>query len=136
MSERTAQTMTEWLDIHLDTLSSEEKLHLVEEVFDTLTAQELMSVRQIADEKRKGKLDEAKNLVLDEMRGKFEELGLSLDDVFPSRRARKESKSTLPVKYRSPDGLHGWSGRGFAPVWMRELEEQGRDREEFLVKDE
>jgi DNA-binding protein H-NS len=133
MTERRNETMVEWLDIKLDTLSPDERMRLVEEIYDTLTAQELMSMRQIAEEKRKGKLDEAKNLVLDEMRGKFEELGLDLEDIFPSRRPRK-AKSTLPVKYRSPDGLHTWSGRGFAPIWMRELEEQGHEREEYKVE--
>jgi DNA-binding protein H-NS len=136
MAEHRNEQMTEWLDIKLDALSADERMRLVEEVFDSLTAQELMSMRQIAEEKRRGKLEEAKNLVLDEMRGKFEELGLSLDDVFPSgRRKSKRTGSPLAVKYRSPNG-ETWSGRGYAPNWLRKLEEEGHDREEYLVQPE
>jgi hypothetical protein len=39
MSERGNEKMTEWLDIHLDTLSSEERILLIEEIFETLTVQ-------------------------------------------------------------------------------------------------
>ena len=34
MAERDTERMTEWLDIKLDTLSSEERIRLIEEVFD------------------------------------------------------------------------------------------------------
>jgi hypothetical protein len=61
MAEPANQTMIEWLDINLNQLSSDERMRLCEEVFDSLSAQELMSMRTIAEEKRKGKLDEAKD---------------------------------------------------------------------------
>jgi hypothetical protein len=32
MAEQGTEKMTEWLDIHLETLSSEERIHLIEEV--------------------------------------------------------------------------------------------------------
>jgi DNA-binding protein H-NS len=136
MTEQKNQTMVEWLDIKLNTLSSDERMRLVEEVFDTLTAQELMSMGRIAEEKRKGKLEEAKQLVIEKMRGEFEQLGLTIEEVFPSRRKSRASGSTLKAKYRSADGENSWSGRGFKPVWLRDLEAQGHDIEEFLVKDE
>ena len=126
------ESMVEWLDINLDQLSADERMRLIEEIYDTLTAQELMRMRHIADEKRKGKLEEAKNTILEKMRGEFEEVGLSLEDVFPSRRPRREGKP-LAVKYRGPNG-ETWSGRGFAPVWMRKLEEEGHEREEYKVE--
>ena len=136
MAERRNESMVAWLDINLESLSSDDKMRLIEEIYDTLTAQELMSMREIAEEKRKGKLDEAKQLVIEKMRGEFEQLGLSLEDVFPSRRKSRASGSTLKAKYRSADGENSWSGRGFKPVWLRDLEAQGHDIEEFLVKDE
>ena len=131
MTERGSEKMTEWLDIHLDTLSSEERIHLIEEIFDTLTAQELRSIRDTAEKKSQSKLAEAKAAVLEEMKGKLGALGLTLNDVVPAGRPRK-SKSTVSVKYRSPDG-ETWSGRGHAPLWLRQLELQGHKREEFRV---
>jgi DNA-binding protein H-NS len=131
MAERGNEKMTEWLDIHVDTLSSEERINLIKEVCDTLTPQELLTIRDLAEKLRQSKLVEAKAAVLEEMKGKLSALGLSLNDVIPSRRTRK-SKPAVSVKYRSPDG-ETWSGRGHAPLWLRQLELQGRKREEFSV---
>ena len=131
MAERGTEKMTEWLDIQLDTLSSEERLKLIEELSETLSPQELLTIRDQIERWRVRKLEEAKAAVLEEMKGKLSELGLSLNDVVPSRRSRK-SKPSVSVKYRSPDG-ETWSGRGHAPLWMRQLELQGRKREEFIV---
>jgi DNA-binding protein H-NS len=134
MSERGTEKMTEWLDIKLDTLSSEERIRLIEEIFESLTAQELRSIRDTAEKKSQSKLAEAKTAVLEEMKGKLSALGLTLNDVVPSRRPRK-SKTAVRVKYRSPDG-ETWSGRGHAPLWLRQLELQGHSREEYAVSEE
>jgi DNA-binding protein H-NS len=131
MTERGSEKITEWLEIHVDTLSSEERIRLIEEIFDTLTAQELRTIRDVAEKKSQSKLEEAKTAVLEEMKEKLSELGLSLNDIVPARRPRK-NKSPVRFKYRSPDG-ETWSGRGHAPLWLRQLELQGRKREEFRV---
>jgi len=131
MAERGNEKMTEWLDIKLDTLSSEERLHLIEEIFDTLTPQELRTIRDVAEQTRANKLENAKAALLEEMTGKVSELGLTLQDILPPLRSRK-SKPALPVKYRSPDG-ETWSGRGHAPLWLRQLELQGHTRDEYKV---
>jgi len=131
MAERGNGTILEWLDIKLDTLSSDDRIKLIEEIFDTLTPQELSRVRDTAEQKRKNKLEDAKAAVLEEMQGKLNELGLTLKDVFPQQKARK-SKTAPPVKYRSPDG-ETWSGRGHAPLWLRQLELQGHSREEYAI---
>jgi DNA-binding protein H-NS len=133
MAERGSEKITEWLDIKLVTLSSEERLRLIEEIFDTLTAQELRVIRDVAEQKSQSKLETAKSALLEEMKGKFSELGLNLHDVLSPRRARK-SKSVLRVKYRSPDG-ETWSGRGHTPLWLRQLELQGHKREEYVVSE-
>jgi DNA-binding protein H-NS len=133
MVERGTESMTEWLDIHVDTLSSEERITLIKELCETLTPQELHTIRDLPEQMRQRKLAEAKAALLEEMRGKASELGLSLNDVFPTRRARK-SKTAPPVKYRSPDG-ETWSGRGHAPLWLRTLELQGHNREEYKVSE-
>jgi DNA-binding protein H-NS len=47
--------------------------------------------------------------------------------------AAAKPRSTVPVKYRGPNG-ETWSGRGKAPNWLTSLEtHQDRDRDEFLV---
>jgi DNA-binding protein H-NS len=131
VAERGSEKMTEWLDIHVDTLTSEERINLIKEICDSLTPQELHTIRDLPEQTRQRKLADAKAALLEEMRGKASELGLTLNDVFPTRRQRK-SKPAVSVKYRSPDG-ETWSGRGHAPLWLRQLELQGRKREEFIV---
>jgi DNA-binding protein H-NS len=131
MAERGTEKMTEWLDIHLETLSSQERIRLIEEIFATLTPQELLTIRDLAEKQRQSRLTEAKAAVLEEMKGKLSALGLTLNDVVPVQRSRK-SKPPVSVKYRSPEG-ETWSGRGHAPLWMRQLELQGHKREEYSV---
>jgi DNA-binding protein H-NS len=133
MAERGTETMTEWLDIKLDTLSSEERIHLIEEIFATLTPQELRTIREMAEQTRVKKLENAKAALLEEMSGKAGELGLTLQDILPAKGVRKNmAKASVQAKYRSPDG-ETWSGRGHAPLWLRQLELQGHKREEFSV---
>jgi DNA-binding protein H-NS len=125
--------------LDLDALTEEDLLHLLDEILNRLPVRDLVTARIAVEAKRQEKLDEAKRAVLEEMRGKLEELDLTLDDVLqrPSRRAgsrrrRRDVRQTAPVKYRSPEG-DTWTGRGRAPQWLQALEEQGRNREEFLV---
>jgi DNA-binding protein H-NS len=132
MAERGTEKITEWLDIKLDTLSSEERIRLIEEIFATLTPQELLTIRDQVEKHRQSKLAEAKAAVLEEMKGKLSALGLTLNDVVPTRRTPRKSKPAVQVKYRSPDG-ETWSGRGHAPFWLRQLELQGHNREEYAV---
>jgi hypothetical protein len=81
--------MTEWLDIHVDTLSSEERINLIKELCETLTPQELHTIRDVPEQIRQRKLADAKAALLEEMKGKASELGLTLNDVFPTRKPRK-----------------------------------------------
>ena len=126
--------MAEQPKIELDSLSADDKTNLIEEIFDTLTAQQLRQMRELADHKRLEKLDEAKAQVIAEMREKFVQLDLDFDEVMGSDR-RQRRKSALPPKYRSPDGKT-WSGRGQPPQWIRDYVEAGGDREDYLIKDE
>jgi DNA-binding protein H-NS len=112
------------------------------EIFSRLSPQRLRDVRDIAEVRRKEKVEAAKNAVLMETRAKLGELELTLEEVIRERpartggrRTRRDAGRELPVKYRGPNNKV-WSGRGRAPQWMRELEEQGRNREEFLVSQE
>ena len=133
MAERGSEKMTDWLDIQVDTLSTEERISLIKELCETLAPQELRTIRDVAEQMRQRKLEDAKAALLEEVRGKASELGLTLNDVFPTRKQRR-NKASVQVKYRSPDG-ETWSGRGHAPLWLRQLELQGHNREEYAVSE-
>lgn len=127
------QSVSESLDIALDRLSAEDKINLIGEIADALTVQQLRTVRDMIDQKRLGKLDEVKAQMIEEMRDKFKQLDLDFDEVMGFH--RQQRRMSLPPKYRSPDGKT-WSGRGYAPAWIREYEEAGGARDDYLIKDE
>lgn len=68
------------------------------------------------------------------------EYDISPDDVASAYRsanktARKSGvKQTVPPKYRDPATGQTWTGRGRTPRWLTAAEEQGRHRDEFLIK--
>jgi DNA-binding protein H-NS len=128
--------------LDLDALTDQDIIRLMDEILNRLPVRDLVTVRMAAEAKRREKLEEAKQAVLEEMRGKLEELDLTLEDVLQrpsrrggSRRRRREAGHAAPVKYRSPEG-NTWTGKGRVPQWLRSLEEQGRHRDEFLVQQE
>jgi DNA-binding protein H-NS len=138
VSERQSDKVTEWLEIDLDKLTSTDRIGLINEVMDTLSAQDLRVIRDTADKKRQAKLKAAQATVIAEMREKFSQLDLSFEEVLSSegnKRTKRRTGVSAPVKYRSPNGEE-WSGRGRAPVWLRNLEETGHNREEYLVQAE
>jgi len=138
VSERQNEKVTEWLEIDLDKLSNTDRIGLITEVMDALSAQDLRVIRDTADRKRQAKLKDARTAAIAEMRERFSQLELSFEEVLAAegnKRTKRGSGVSAPVKYRSPNG-DGWSGRGRAPVWMRNLEAEGHNREEYLVKAE
>jgi DNA-binding protein H-NS len=133
MAGTPGERITEWLEIKLETLTSEERLQLAEEIFDTLAPQELRILLDSAEAKQLEKLESAKTEALTEIKNKLNELGLTVNDLFPqAKRKRRVSGSTLPIKYRSPNG-QTWTGRGRVPKWIQQLELEGRNREEYKV---
>jgi DNA-binding protein H-NS len=126
----------------LGELSGDDLMGLLEMAVDRLSVPDLVRLMEMTEAKRQEKLAEAKQAVVDEMRGRLTELGLSLEDVLPGRtrrrgrrRSRSETGQSIPVKYRSPEG-GTWSGRGRTPQWLQALEEQGHQRDEFAVRPE
>jgi len=61
----------------------------------------------------------------------------SLQEVISPKQkksGRKASGRTGAPKYANPsDPSQTWTGNGRAPRWLRDLEESGRKREEFLI---
>ena len=51
-----------------------------------------------------------------------------------AKATRKTNKAAkVSAKYRDPESGKTWSGRGMAPVWIREYEKAGRKRAEFEI---
>jgi DNA-binding protein H-NS len=120
--------------LDFDALNPRDRMFILREILNRLSVQELIQVIEEANEKRLEKLDEAKTQVIEKMKAEFEAIGLSYEEVMGTTRGRRrESTRQLAVKYRSPDG-QGWSGRGRAPTWLQVLEEEGHNREEYLVQ--
>ncbi|NBC20176.1 MAG: H-NS histone family protein [Alphaproteobacteria bacterium] len=47
---------------------------------------------------------------------------------------RKRATGKAPAKFKDPVSGKTWSGRGRTPVWLREREEKGEDREKFRIR--
>ena len=114
-------------------LSDNDKIAEVARIIETLDYPELLRLRELIDREYKQKAEAARETVIAETQRKFEQLGLSFDDVVGMQKKRKRAARTPAVpKYRSPGGRE-WSGRGPTPKWIRELEEAGGNREDFLI---
>lgn len=78
-----------------------------------------------AEEARQAELQE----VLNEVRSKVREYGLTPEQVFGRKRAaRKQVATASEVKYQDPKTGKTWSGRGREPSWIK-----GKKRERFLL---
>src|SRR5688572_21181016 len=99
-----------------------DKVAEVMRIVETLEYPELLRLRDLISAEYTQKAEAAKVRVIAEAREKFEQLGLSFEDVIASQRKRKPAVRTPVVaKYRSPEGKT-WSGRGGTPKWLREIE--------------
>jgi DNA-binding protein H-NS len=111
---------------------------------DKMSTQELAGLIQAAEEKRREKLDIAKQELLAEFRERASNLGIPLENLFPqaagatqgtrqsTRKVRSDVGRKLALRYRGPNGEE-WTGRGRPPSWLIALEGQGRKRDEFAV---
>jgi DNA-binding protein H-NS len=68
--------------------------------------------------------------VVEEIRAKVAEYGLTVEDVFGRQRAQhRDTKTSVPPKYRDPKTGATWSGRGREPAWIK-----GKKRGRFLIE--
>lgn len=68
--------------------------------------------------------------VLDDVRAKVAEYGITEKDIFGRQRARSAQASSS-AKYRDPKTGATWSGRGRAPAWIKEA----KNRDRFLIQE-
>ncbi|RQR21653.1 H-NS family nucleoid-associated regulatory protein [Burkholderia sp. Bp9142] len=78
-----------------------------------------------AEEARQAELE----TVLEEVRARIQEYGLTPEQVFGRKRTRSAngSQSATP-KYQDPKTGKTWSGRGREPSWIK-----GKKRDRFLI---
>jgi DNA-binding protein H-NS len=71
--------------------------------------------------------------IVDDIRAKVAEYGITEKDIFGARRGRPAKKATAPVeaKYRDPKTGATWSGRGRAPAWIKDA----KNRNRFLIQE-
>jgi DNA-binding protein H-NS len=97
------------------------------EALNDLSVSELVEVISAAQSLRTKKIEEARVSLVEEMRGKAKELGLSLEDLMPGKArassAQAGARSTVAAKYKFPSGKT-WSGRGKLPKEAAELKHQ------------
>ncbi|MBN3787380.1 H-NS histone family protein [Burkholderia sp. Ac-20353] len=82
-----------------------------------------------AEEARLAELE----VVLQEVRARVAEYGLTPEQVFGRRRGTSKStgaKPALAPKYQDPKTGATWSGRGREPGWIK-----GKRRERFLIQE-
>lgn len=103
---------------------------------DHLSAVELTELIEHAERLRRGRIEEAKAALVEEMRARAAELGLTVEGLMGNerrRRQRSDAGKKLPVRYRGPKGEE-WAGRGPTPRWLRALEGAGKKRTDYEVK--
>lgn len=81
--------------------------------------------RQMGQAREKEKRD-----VIDYIRAKVAEYGLTEKDIFGAKSARGKTTRVAP-KYRDPRTGAEWSGRGRAPAWIKGV----THRKDFLIVD-
>ncbi|AIO43720.1 MULTISPECIES: H-NS histone family protein [Burkholderia] len=71
--------------------------------------------------------------IVDDIRTKVAEYGITEKDIFGTRRGRPAKQAGAPVqaKYRDPKTGATWSGRGRAPAWIKDA----KNRNRFLIQE-
>lgn len=70
--------------------------------------------------------------VVDDIRAKVAEYGITEKDIFGARRGKSGTQTKAPTeaKYRDPTTGATWSGRGRAPAWIKDA----KNRNRFLIQ--
>jgi DNA-binding protein H-NS len=115
--------------------SIEAKIAEVMRIIETLDYRELKRLNELIGQEYKTKAEAATVRVIEEARERFEELGLTFEQVAEMQSKRKRTPRTpAKPKFMSPDGKLTWTGRGQPPKFIKEHEASGGNRNDFLIK--
>jgi DNA-binding protein H-NS len=90
----------------------------------------LEQMRSLQNELSKTREKEVQD-VIEAIRAKVAEYGLTEKDIFGARGGRGKATATLPPKYRDPKTGAEWSGRGRPPAWIKGVKRPN----DFLIVD-
>ena len=117
-------------------LVDENKIVNVMQMIEDWEYPELLRLRELVGEVYTQKAEAARETVIAETKRKFEQLGLSFNDMVGMQKKKKRPARTTAVpKYRSPEGRE-WTGKGARPKWIRAYEEAGGNREDYRIQEE
>ena len=100
--------------------------------YDDMSVAELGSVIADAQNAIQAKKEQEKEAVRVEAVSLIESRGYSVEDIFPSGKAKKKTKA--PVTHRDPENpKNTWTGKGRKPKWLEEALMGGKELSEFRV---
>jgi len=96
------------------------------------TLQQLLAERELLDQRIKELEAVNRKEALSKVLSLVDRHGLKKEELFSSNRsfkAKKNSITKVPAKYRDTDTGQVWCGVGIPPVWLR-----GKDKKDYLIK--
>ena len=72
--------------------------------------------------------------ILNELRQKAAQLGLSADELLAKLNTRPGAKRSVAAQFRDPASGTEWSGRGRKPLWVVAWLNAGRSVDELRIK--
>ena len=96
-----------------------------------LSYKELIAQREALEQQISTARKQEIGIAVSEIQALVSEFGLTANDVFPAGRARAASVNKgnpVAPKYRDPATGQTWTGRGKAPLWIRD-----KQRDQFLI---
>jgi len=117
--------------------SAEAVKHSLRTAIEKMTVPEITALIEFAEQTQRHKQEAAREELLTEFRKRASDLGLSLEGLVASKPASGSAKTAssgkkVPAKYRGPNGEE-WTGRGRTPSWLKALEAEGKNRDQFSV---
>jgi DNA-binding protein H-NS len=114
-------------------MPEEEIIHTVQSGLAELSPEGLSRCLNYIQDLRRSKEEEIKDDLMRQFRAMAERAGMPFERLFPT--SRRSSTKQIAPKYRDDKG-NRWTGRGQSPRWLTAYEAEGRNREEFRIRDE
>ena len=100
---------------------------------ESLSLTELLALQtQIASQIAAARADQ-ENQILNELRQKAAQLGLSIDELVAKLNTRPGVKRSVAAQFRDPASGTTWSGRGRKPLWVVAWLNAGRSIDELRI---
>lgn len=98
--------------------------------------EQIKELEEMAEKARVQELQEVIEEIKDKIKRygiKAKDLGFSAESVKKNMDKKDKPKTSAPLKYRSPDGKHEWTGRGTKPKWFKDLLASGMHETDLLI---